>query len=132
MGEKGRDPLRPQFTDHCFTGDYPTPLTDLTGETKSQLSLLAEASRGMPLPLAGRVALVTGASRGIGYATALALARAGAHVVAVARTVGSRAGQQRTRGEIAAITLCASPRATLPIGPICRSFGRIRAGFRRP
>ena len=42
----------------------------------------------MPLPLADRIALVTGASRGIGYATALALGRAGAHVVAVARTVG--------------------------------------------
>ena len=42
----------------------------------------------MPQPLADRIALVTGASRGIGYATALALARAGAHVVAVARTVG--------------------------------------------
>jgi NAD(P)-dependent dehydrogenase (short-subunit alcohol dehydrogenase family) len=38
--------------------------------------------------LSGRIALVTGASRGIGAATALALARAGAHVVAVARTVG--------------------------------------------
>jgi len=38
--------------------------------------------------LLGKIALVTGASRGIGYATALALARAGAHVVAVARTVG--------------------------------------------
>jgi amidophosphoribosyltransferase len=46
MGLEGRDPLRPQFTDHCFTGDYPTPLTDLAGETASprQLSLLAEAS----------------------------------------------------------------------------------------
>jgi NAD(P)-dependent dehydrogenase (short-subunit alcohol dehydrogenase family) len=39
-------------------------------------------------PFAGRIALVTGASRGIGYATGLALAREGAHVVAVARTVG--------------------------------------------
>src|SRR6202049_1429444 len=39
-------------------------------------------------PLLQRVALVTGASRGIGYATTLALAHAGAHVVAVARTVG--------------------------------------------
>ncbi len=38
--------------------------------------------------LSGRVALVTGASRGIGYHTALCLAKAGAHVVAVARTVG--------------------------------------------
>src|SRR5262252_10697820 len=42
----------------------------------------------MPPPLADRIALVTGASRGIGHATALALAKAGAHVVAVARTVG--------------------------------------------
>lgn len=38
--------------------------------------------------LSGRIALVTGASRGIGYQTALALAAEGAHVIAVARTVG--------------------------------------------
>jgi NAD(P)-dependent dehydrogenase (short-subunit alcohol dehydrogenase family) len=42
----------------------------------------------VPPPLAGRIALVTGASRGIGYATAFALAKAGAHIIAVARTVG--------------------------------------------
>src|SRR5205823_12763406 len=46
MGYEQRDPLKPQFTDHCFTGDYPTALTDHTGQEASprQLSLLAEAS----------------------------------------------------------------------------------------
>jgi amidophosphoribosyltransferase len=46
MGIDHRDPLRPQFTDHCFTGDYPTPLTDRNADVAAprQLSLLAEAS----------------------------------------------------------------------------------------
>src|SRR5258707_8975914 len=47
-----------------------------------------ERRTALPTPLSDRIALVTGASRGIGHATALALAKAGAHIIAVARTVG--------------------------------------------
>lgn len=53
------------------------------------------------LPLTDRIALVTGASRGIGRAAALALAKAGAHVVAVARTQG---GLEELDDEIRAAT----------------------------
>ncbi len=44
MGFARRDPVRPQFTDHCFTGEYPTRLTDVDGvPDMHQLGLLAEA-----------------------------------------------------------------------------------------
>ncbi len=41
MGYPGRNPAAPQFTDHCFTGDYPTPLADLELERRG-VGLLAE------------------------------------------------------------------------------------------
>lgn len=42
----------------------------------------------MSRPLEGRIVVVTGASRGIGYEAALEAGRCGAHVIAIARTVG--------------------------------------------
>ncbi|MBN9004206.1 MAG: amidophosphoribosyltransferase [Rhizobiales bacterium] len=46
MGEPGRDASNPKYSDHCFTGAYPTHLTDQTDvePPPHQLSLLAEAS----------------------------------------------------------------------------------------
>ena len=55
----------------------------------------------MNVPLQGRVALVTGASRGIGAATAVELARLGAHVVLIARTQG---GLEETDDAIRAVS----------------------------
>ncbi len=44
VGYEGRDDSCPQFTDHCFTGDYPTPLRDAEArEDSRQLPLLADA-----------------------------------------------------------------------------------------
>ncbi len=47
MGHGARNAEAPQYTDHCFTGDYPTPLADLTHDKTTQtprkLALLKEA-----------------------------------------------------------------------------------------
>ncbi len=56
----------------------------MTESTAQPAAAPADSTR----PLADRIALVTGATRGIGFATAVELARAGAHVVAVGRTEG--------------------------------------------
>ncbi len=82
-------------------------------------------------PLAGQVALVTGASRGIGAATAVELARHGAHVILLARTQG---GLEETDDAIRALggTATLLPMDLMdglaldPIGPsIAQRFGRL-------
>jgi len=43
LGHERRDARSPQYTDHCFTGDYPTDLVDQNGTAhSSQLSFLSE------------------------------------------------------------------------------------------
>ncbi len=43
MGEERRDGACPQYTDHCFTGEYPTALTDLEIAGPKRFAMLAEA-----------------------------------------------------------------------------------------
>ncbi|MBE7249257.1 MAG: amidophosphoribosyltransferase, partial [Actinomycetospora chiangmaiensis] len=43
MGEEERRGDCPQYTDHCFTGEYPTGLTDLSIAGPRQMAMLAEA-----------------------------------------------------------------------------------------
>jgi len=60
---------------------------------------MAEGQETAGLPLAGRVALVTGSSRGIGRATALRLARMGADIVVNYRSDEAGAGETRAAVE---------------------------------
>ena len=113
LGKPGRDMARPGYCDACFTGDYAIPLTDCDG----QRGPAALPAAGQPVteerpspPLAGTVALVTGASRGIGAAVAVELARLGAHLVLTARSQG---GLEETDDAIRAVAATATRGATL-------------------
>ena len=85
----------------------------------------------MPSDLAGKVALVTGASRGLGAAVAIQLGRLGAHVVITARTQGGLEETYDTiRGADGTATLLAldlrEPEKLEAIGPsIFARFGRL-------
>jgi NAD(P)-dependent dehydrogenase (short-subunit alcohol dehydrogenase family) len=71
------------------------------GATVTSLSAHAEADM-LTQTLAGRTAIVTGASRGIGAAIAIRLARAGASVVIAARTLEQRDGVAGSLVDVAA------------------------------
>jgi NAD(P)-dependent dehydrogenase (short-subunit alcohol dehydrogenase family) len=85
----------------------------------------------MSRPLAGQVALVTGASRGIGAATAVELARRGAHLVITARTEGGLAETDDTiraaGGQATLLPLDLTEGASVDaIGPsLHQRFGRL-------
>ena len=66
-------------------GESPLFLKDITWPT--------QPNRRIQVDLSGQIALVTGASRGIGKAIALALGRAGAKVACVARNVDKLQGR---------------------------------------
>lgn len=83
-------------------------------------------------PLAGRIALITGASRGIGRATAKGFAMAGATVVAVARTEGALTeldDELQLLGlpplVLAPLDLAEGERIDQMAGLIARRFGRL-------
>lgn len=86
-------------------------------------------------PLDGKVAIVTGASRGIGAATALALSRAGARVVLAARTeqaLATLAGQVRAEGgkALAVPTDVSDPASVLRlVEQTLGAYGRLDVAF---
>ena len=55
MGEPGRDPANPKFSDHCFTGAYPTHLTD---QTQVEAAAPATVAAG-----GGELAVIPGARK---------------------------------------------------------------------
>ena len=81
--------------------------------------------------LAKKIALVTGASRGIGHATSLLLAQEGATVVAAARTqkdLDELVALIASRGGTAKAVLCdatSSADVAACVGEVIKSYGRL-------
>ncbi len=93
VGEKPRNAACPQFCDACFTGDYPTSLTDLAAARGSQQQLCVPGGAGRLMTTTARGKTASRWSRGPAKASAprppLALAAAGAHVVLTGRDVSA-------------------------------------------
>ena len=113
LGQHGRDAAKPHYCDACFTGEYPIALPDMLRQHRAPAQ---PADRDL---MDKQVALVTGASRGIGAAVALELARRGMHVVITARTEGGldrgrrrRSGRGRLGHAAAARPAGRRPRST--------------------
>ena len=133
VGEARRDQAQPQYCDACFTGDYPTRLADIEGELGGeQLSLHARGRLSVAgRRLAGRIVLVTGASRGLGAAVALACAARGAKLVLVAAHPRRARGGRRRLPRAGA----ARPRwrsLDLTKGELVDALGRLAVRALRP
>ena len=85
----------------------------------------------MTQPLAGKVALITGATRGIGQAAALSFAAAGAHIVAVGRTQGAleelddRIGAAGGSASLVPLDLAEFDKIDALAGVVAQRYGRL-------
>ena len=77
------------------------------------------------MQLAGKIALVTGGTSGIGLATAALLAREGAHVVAVGRTLDAAATTLGDRGEVVRADVTNPAEVARVMADVRRCHGRL-------